>query len=262
MVHGKALKLAVAGVVTIAALATVTSAVVIAGASGPSTTYYACLKSGKLSEVGTTSPTKCKAGSTIISWNSQGPSGPPGANGVNGSPGSVGPQGPAGPGPIYIADNSNGTMSGSIDTPDVLATNVNGFDVHFSCAANIEFDTAAVSATLTSSDPSIQSVTTYESSLVPGGSPLASSQSGAQLHAPMEFAIIDNIEPSIPVNMFTEGYVVANSGGIASQPEAGFWFSLYLQFQLTSGTAGNCSVTGTLVPVSGNRLVPLPFHLP
>ena len=171
MVHGKLLKLAVAGVVAIAALAAVTSAVVIAGASGPSTTYYACLYKGKLTEVGTTAPTNCKV-KPPISWNSQGPSGPPGANGVNGAPGSAGPQGPAGPGPIYIADNTNGTMSGSVDTPDVLATNVNGFDVHLSCAPNITFDTATVQATLSSSDPSIQTVSIYESSFNPGGSPV------------------------------------------------------------------------------------------
>jgi hypothetical protein len=41
-----------------------------AGASTPSTTYYACLKAGKLSKVGTTSPT-CPKGAMVISWESQ-----------------------------------------------------------------------------------------------------------------------------------------------------------------------------------------------
>lgn len=64
-------------------------AVEMAGATGTNTVYYACLSStGVLSHVGTTKPTAtlCKAPSTVISWNSQGPIGP------------VGPKGPVGPG--------------------------------------------------------------------------------------------------------------------------------------------------------------------
>jgi Collagen triple helix repeat (20 copies) len=49
-------------------------AVQLAGASGTSTTYYACLKSGTLSKVGTTAPI-CPTGTTRISWNRTGPSG-------------------------------------------------------------------------------------------------------------------------------------------------------------------------------------------
>jgi hypothetical protein len=242
MVHGRALKLAAACAVTISAISAVTSAVVVAGASGPGTTYYACLKSGKLTAVGTTPPT-CKSGATVISWNSQGPAGPPGASGA---PGSVGPQGPAGPGPVYIAENSNGTLTKSIDTPDLLAADVNGFSVHLSCQANFTDDTAAVQATLTSTDPSIQSVGIYESSFDPGGNPYAGSYSGSQLRSPADIAIIDNINPGSPADMFTQGYVVANSGGIASQP---------------GGATGNCAVTGTLVPITGKRTVPLPIFV-
>jgi hypothetical protein len=51
------------------------------------TTYYACLKGGKLTQVGTTSPT-CPAGATVISWDEQG---------TQGVQGPTGPQGPAGP---------------------------------------------------------------------------------------------------------------------------------------------------------------------
>jgi type VI protein secretion system component Hcp len=51
-----------------------------AGASGSSTTYYACLKSGKLSAVGTVAPT-CGGTATQISWDAQGPAGAPGAQG-------------------------------------------------------------------------------------------------------------------------------------------------------------------------------------
>ena len=52
-------------------------AVVASGASGTSTTYYACLTTTRtLTKVGTVSPAKCKAGGQIISWNSVGPLGP------------------------------------------------------------------------------------------------------------------------------------------------------------------------------------------
>jgi uncharacterized protein YjbI with pentapeptide repeats len=61
----------------------VTFGVTEASASGPNVTYYACLKSGKLTHVGTTSPT-CAVGAVKISWNSQGPSGTNGTNGTNG----------------------------------------------------------------------------------------------------------------------------------------------------------------------------------
>jgi hypothetical protein len=49
----------------------------IQAAAQSSTTYYACLKTGKLTEVGTSSPT-CRSGATVISLNSQGPQGPSG----------------------------------------------------------------------------------------------------------------------------------------------------------------------------------------
>ena len=55
-----------------------------ASASGPNTTYYACLKSGKLTHVGTSLPT-CPVRSTSISWNSTGPQGPSGPTGPSGS---------------------------------------------------------------------------------------------------------------------------------------------------------------------------------
>lgn len=54
-----------------------TGSIVLAGASGSSTTYYACLSKGALSKVGTVSPT-CAPPSKVISWNSVGPQGPPG----------------------------------------------------------------------------------------------------------------------------------------------------------------------------------------
>ena len=70
------IRIFVAVVVTAALSAGVTS-VMTAGATTPTTTYYACLKAGKLTKVGTVAPT-CKAPATQISWNSVGPQGPPG----------------------------------------------------------------------------------------------------------------------------------------------------------------------------------------
>lgn len=51
-----------------------------AGADGSSTTYFACIKSGKLSQVGTAAPS-CSATETPISWGAQGAEGPTGAQG-------------------------------------------------------------------------------------------------------------------------------------------------------------------------------------
>jgi uncharacterized protein YjbI with pentapeptide repeats len=59
--------------------------VVVAGASGANTTYYACLTTTRtLIKVGTVSP-NCKNGSQLISWNSAGPQGPPGVQGPSGT---------------------------------------------------------------------------------------------------------------------------------------------------------------------------------
>jgi hypothetical protein len=64
-----------------------TSAVAAAGTFSPETagakpTYYACLKSGKLTQVGTAKPA-CAVGASVISWNATGPAGPAGVNGSN-----------------------------------------------------------------------------------------------------------------------------------------------------------------------------------
>ena len=64
-----------------ALLATGVTLAVNAGATGSSTTYYACLKGGQLSKVATAPPT-CRTGATPISWNSQGPAGAGGISGL------------------------------------------------------------------------------------------------------------------------------------------------------------------------------------
>jgi type VI secretion system secreted protein Hcp len=72
--------LLVIAVVATAMLATGVTAAVTAGASTGGTTYYACLRSGKLVDVGVTAP-GCPGGASQISWNSQGAAGPTGAQG-------------------------------------------------------------------------------------------------------------------------------------------------------------------------------------
>ena len=59
-------------------------------------TYFGCLKSGNLSNVGTSTPGSCPGNATVISWSQQGPQGGPGPAGTQGPQGSVGPQGPQG----------------------------------------------------------------------------------------------------------------------------------------------------------------------
>ena len=58
-------------------------------------TYYACLKNGSLSAVGT-APPKCPTGASLISWNQSGPPGAPGPAGPAGQPGAEGEQGAQG----------------------------------------------------------------------------------------------------------------------------------------------------------------------
>jgi hypothetical protein len=78
-------------------------------ASNSSTTYYACLKDGNLSKVGTKAP-KCLKGSTRISWNSKGPEGAAGPAGAAGAIGATGAAGAAG-------------ATGSIGATGVAGTN-------------------------------------------------------------------------------------------------------------------------------------------
>ncbi len=75
--------LLVIAVVATAVVAVGVTAAVTAGASTGGTTYYACIRSGKLVDVGVAAPS-CPGGASQISWNSQGSAGP------------TGPQGPVG----------------------------------------------------------------------------------------------------------------------------------------------------------------------
>lgn len=58
--------------------------------------YFACLKSGTLSKVGTTRPV-CPKGSRNVSWNQVGVQGPAGVQGAEGAVGPRGPEGLQGP---------------------------------------------------------------------------------------------------------------------------------------------------------------------
>jgi hypothetical protein len=82
----------------------------VSGGATGDTTWYACLKGGKMSQVGTTPPGACK---TPMSWNSQGPQGPIGPTGDTGAVGPQGPQGP--PGPKSLPDFA--TTEGGLVSP-------------------------------------------------------------------------------------------------------------------------------------------------
>jgi len=69
MKPSKTFRVVIVTALVTAALTVGVTAAVTAGASGTNTTYYACLKSGKLTGVGTIAPT-CKPPATPISWNS------------------------------------------------------------------------------------------------------------------------------------------------------------------------------------------------
>jgi len=108
------LRLVTATLIAVSALGAGLTFAVDAGATGSSTTYYACLKGGKLTAVGTTPPT-CSSSSTQISWNSEGAqgatgaAGPQGPAGPQGATGSTGPAGAAGP----AGTNGNTVLNGS-----------------------------------------------------------------------------------------------------------------------------------------------------
>lgn len=77
------LRLVVATAITVATIAVGATVAVTAGATNTNTTYYACLTSGSLSSVGTSTP-KCKSPGTVITWNQTGPAGAAGNTVLNG----------------------------------------------------------------------------------------------------------------------------------------------------------------------------------
>ena len=109
-VHLRGLRLM--ALATVLALTVAGSMTFIAAGQEPPVTYYACLKNGNLSKVGTSAPDNCPGNGTVISWNEQGPQGLTGATGATGATGQrerlarkarpdrweqLGPQGAAGP---------------------------------------------------------------------------------------------------------------------------------------------------------------------
>ena len=82
------------------------AAIVTAGASTPTVTYYACLSNGTLTGVGTRAPS-CAAPGAVINWNQVGPQGSTGPAGARGPSGAAGTRGPAGqPATTVEADES------------------------------------------------------------------------------------------------------------------------------------------------------------
>jgi hypothetical protein len=64
-------------VATALALIVAAATTFIAAGQSPQVTYYACLKNGNLSDVGTSAPDNCAGKGDVSSWNSEGPAGPP-----------------------------------------------------------------------------------------------------------------------------------------------------------------------------------------
>ena len=81
---------------TVLALLVAAMTTFVASGQEPAVTYYACLKNGNLSDVGTSAPDKCPGKGTVISWNNQGLPSATGATGPVGAPGATGAQGAAG----------------------------------------------------------------------------------------------------------------------------------------------------------------------
>ena len=80
------------------------AASLMAGATSAPVSYFACLKDGTLSKVGTKSPDHCPAGAKVASWSQIGPTGAIGPQGPQGPKGAQGPSGATGPqGPIGVA---------------------------------------------------------------------------------------------------------------------------------------------------------------
>ncbi len=71
-------------------------AVSAAASTTSSSIFYACLKSGSLSDVSTSSQS-CASGYQPVTWSATGPQGAAGPQGVAGPKGAAGPQGAAGP---------------------------------------------------------------------------------------------------------------------------------------------------------------------
>jgi hypothetical protein len=134
------MRAAVAGAIGGAVLAAAFTTIALAGASSTNTVYYACLKSGNLTKVGTKAPT-CVAPATRISWNSTGPRGV------------VGPPGPVGlPNYAYVynvsgevipiggdvAFDTNGAMKGVTHAPGttgISVTSTGTYRISFSVSA-------------------------------------------------------------------------------------------------------------------------------
>ena len=103
-----------------------------ASAGGPAVTYYACLKSGKLTQVGTSAPT-CRSGATSISWNSQGPEGPvgPGTQTYNSERQRTGGK----PTTVYTAGNTELPSGSTVTATSALLTGNFSACVHGGSAA-------------------------------------------------------------------------------------------------------------------------------
>ncbi len=189
---------------------------------------------------------------------SPGPSGVPGPQGIPGQQGDPGPSGApgaAGPSPIYIAETTD-----TLPAHGTLASNVaGGFTVSFLCRG-LDAGGGAIFVQWLGSDPNVGAFSVYSSNLDEGSQPITTRVTAGDFqNFPQELAEIPLPGPEVASTIFTQGYVVTESiTGLASQHEVGFWYSLFYQLQSNAvGNSGSCTVTGTLVPIAGDRSIPL-----
>lgn len=135
----RSIVLVAVGVIAGAIIATGTTVAIEAGATGASTTYYACLSArGALSKVGTATPTTCSNSSPVISWNSVGPQGEPGVPGAQG------------PGALSTFTNFISTSKGMSASPTLSlpsGTYIATWDISPSMTGGCSFSSASMNVT-------------------------------------------------------------------------------------------------------------------
>jgi hypothetical protein len=181
---------------------------------------------------------------TPITWSAQGPQGIQGIQGV---------AGPAGPNATYIAETSHSAPG----SPDDQLADVNGVDVLFGCEG---IDNTARSAVVTfKSDgtvPGVVSIGDYSTRLVDGqGVP---QNNGFSLTGQFDIATTLAVSGGSTQTAFAQGFaVLQQSPTLASQAEQGVWFTFYEDAAIGPLNKPVCNVTGSVVPVGGNRSIPL-----
>ncbi len=114
---------------TVIACVLATGSVLVALGDPAPATYYACLKNGNLSDVGTSVPSKCPGNSAVISWNEQGPQGPQGPQGNVGPQGPQGAVGPAGAQGVPGPQGPSGQQGATGAQGPAGASGISGYEI-------------------------------------------------------------------------------------------------------------------------------------